>query len=114
MAGSCGAYPTPGYPDTPFLWRTLPQGRLAGQVNAMVMPGQTADGRTNVVVRLAPDGTVQDTILSFPLDPIFDISQGPGSMKARFFNSTATWTTAGNGLVAAGMTGEYRLSVYAL
>ena len=106
------SYPTPGYPDTPYLWRALPHGRLAGQVNAMVMPGQTADGRTNVVVRLAPDGTVQDTILSFPLDPILDISQGPGNMKARFFNSAATWTTAGNGLVASGMTGEYRLSVY--
>ncbi len=106
------SYPTPGYPDTPFLWRTLPQGRLAGQVNAMVMPGQTVDGRTNVVIRLAPDGVVEDTVLSFPLDPIFDLSQGPGSMKTRVFNSTAAWTTADNGLVAAGMTGEYRLSVY--
>lgn len=106
------SYPAPSFPNTPFLWRTLPEGQLAGQVNAMVMPGQTVDGRTNVVVRLAPDGAVQDTILAFPLDPILDISQGPGSIKTRVFNSTAVWTTADNGLVAAGMTGEYRLSVY--
>ncbi|MEZ4413652.1 MAG: hypothetical protein R2910_11760 [Gemmatimonadales bacterium] len=106
------SFSLPASPDTPFLWRTLPQGQLAGQVNAMVMPGQAAEGHINVVVRLAPDGVVQDTILSFPLDPILDISQGPTTMKTRVFNSTAAWTTADNGLVAAGMTGEYRLSVY--
>ncbi len=106
------SFPMPSFPATPFVWWALPDGRLAAQVNVMVMPGQTVDNRANVIVRISPDGTVLDTILALPLDPIFDISRGPASVKTRFFNSTATWTMSGTGLLAVGMTGEYRLSVY--
>jgi hypothetical protein len=106
------SFPIPTYPATPVRWETLQESRLAAQVNAMVMPGQTSENRTNIIVRVGPDGTIQDTILPLPLDPILDLSQGPASMKSRFFNSTAVWGTNGKGLLAVGMTGEYRLSVY--
>lgn len=96
---------------TPRRWGILPDGSLVLEVVALVTPGQTSRG-SNAILRLRDDGRTIDTLLTLPLDPVLDMSQGVANTKTVMFEPRTEWAIDFNGALIEGHTADYRLRVH--
>ena len=96
---------------TPRQWGILPDGTLLLEVIALVQPAETTRGR-NAILRLSDDGRRVDTLLSLPLDPVIDMSQGVANTKTVMFEPRTEWAVGPSGSLVEGHTADYRLRVH--
>lgn len=105
-----GHFPIPMADGLTVRWQVTPEGRLAQQVRSIAFPSQEDDTpRHDVVLLRGTDGTVHDTLLTFPPGEASRVSGGMPSF--RFFDAEPTWTVDTFGRVIHGLNVEYNLHV---
>lgn len=95
--------------EYPWGFRAAASGVVVEQIRQSTLPGEpTLENPTDFLVRLASDGTITDTLLTF--------SSGEGRpFRARiaFLAAEPRWDITGNSQIVLGVSDEYRLGIYA-
>ncbi len=94
----------------PMQFRASASGVIAEQVRPLsVLSGEPADGDTmDVLLHLASDGTVTDTIMKFPSGRAWTPGGG-----FRFFEAEPVWDLVGRSEIVLAAGGEFRIGIYA-
>jgi hypothetical protein len=93
----------------PMQFRASTQGAMAEQVRLFALPGQPAlENRLDVLLRLASDGTVTDTLMTFPSGS-FQALDGTG---ITFFAAEPVWDLTADGRIILAVSDEYRIRIY--
>jgi hypothetical protein len=92
----------------PITFKTTPSGVIAEQIRPAAVPGEPPpENPEDVLVLLASDGTVSDTLMTFPSGELI----GPAGV--RVFASEPTWDITDELQLIFGVTDDYRIGVYA-
>ena len=92
----------------PITFNTTPSGVIAEQIRPAAVPGEPTSGNPNdVLVLLATDGTVTDTLMTFAPGAMI----GPGGVRA--FAPEPSWDITDDLQLLFGGTDDYRISLYA-
>ena len=92
----------------PITFNTTPSGVIAEQIRPAAVPGEPTSGNPNdVLVLLATDGTVTDTLMTFAPGAMI----GPGGVRA--FAPEPTWDIGDELQLLFGATDDYSISLYA-
>ncbi len=96
----------------PILWIAGEGGEIYRQTRRMTMPGMPAveGGPTDLIARIAPDGTVAEELASFPSGETFSMG-ADGLPHFRFFSPEPVWTVTTDGRFVKGLNSEYSLHV---
>lgn len=102
-----GSFRMPLELGRPIVFEATPSGVIAGQIRPSAVPGERApETPMDVLVLLATDGTVTDTLLTFPSGEMI----GPGGVHV--FAPEPTWDLTDDLQLAFGVTDDYRISLY--
>ncbi|MGD8698712.1 MAG: 6-bladed beta-propeller [Gemmatimonadales bacterium] len=94
----------------PILFQGTDNGVMAQQVRQFALPGQPAIENPQDAIRiLAPDGTIQDTLLTFASGETFRLSGGAPQFK--FYSAEPAWDINDERLLFA-VNDDYRIGVY--
>jgi hypothetical protein len=94
----------------PIIFQGTEGGLMAQQVRQFALPGQPAIENPQDAIRtLAPDGTVQDTLLTFASGETFQLSGGAPQFK--FYSAEPAWDVTDDRLLFA-VNDDYRIDVY--
>jgi hypothetical protein len=85
-------------------------GVIAEQVRAISLPDRPARDTLDVIVALATDGTVIDTVMRFPAGS--GISIGAQGARRKVLAPEPAWTLSDDLELFFGVTSEYRISVF--
>lgn len=92
----------------PVAWQTAPHGMLAEQVRYLDLTGAAQQvGRLDVVVLLASDGRVTDTLISFP--PGEAIAFTGGMPEWTIYSPETGWSITDAGELLIGVSDRYRI-----
>ncbi|HSG82625.1 MAG TPA: hypothetical protein VLC48_10265 [Gemmatimonadota bacterium] len=93
----------------PMAWKASTTGIVAEQIRplSMLLPGEAVENPEDVILHVAIDGTVIDTLLEFPSGR----SLGPQGMT--LYATEPAWDLSDDGQLVFGAADEYRISVYA-
>lgn len=108
---SLGSFPLrleDGIPMSIVATRT---GVVAEQVRAISLPDAPAGDRQDVIVTLATDGSVIDTLMTFPPGASIDLSADRGPQR-KLFAAEPVWTLSDDLELFFGITDRYRISVF--
>lgn len=94
----------------PLAWYDTPSGRLVNQVRPLGLPGQPAADSLDLLLERGSDGSVIDTLLSFPSGGTFEFSGGVPEFE--FFSAEPVWALTTSGDLVFGYNNEYRLRMY--
>ena len=107
---SAGGFPIPMTEGHTVRWQMTPSGLLAQQIRSASLSGEEdEEPRDDVVLLRGTDGTIHDTLLTFPPGEIVRASDGMTSFK--FFDAEPTWTVDTHGRIIHGVNVEYNLQV---
>jgi hypothetical protein len=89
---------------------TTSSGRMAMRLRPFAATGaDVVENPMDAIVILSTDGTVADTLMTYPADQMF----GPGARaENRFFCPEIVWDLTGDLQVLFGVTDEYRIQTY--
>lgn len=104
-----GSFPVRHDEEVTVRWTMMPDGRLAQQVRAMVLPGQDVEPTGDILLLRDTDGTVHDTLLSLPIGESTQV--GGGMPSFRIFGSEPVWAVDSDGHIVHGVTVEYNFRV---
>ena len=94
----------------PIVFQGTERGVMAQQVRQFSLPGQPVIENPQDAIRtLAPDGTIQDTLLSFASGETFRLSGGAPQFK--FYSPEPAWDISDDRLLFA-VNDDYRFGVY--
>jgi hypothetical protein len=107
-----GSFPIDFQQGIPFGWTTAQDGALAEQLRPVSFTGRddAAVDRNDLVLLLDTDGTVTDTVISFPSGET--ISFTGGVPEWTIFTPETGWSITETGHVLLGTSDEYRLREY--
>ena len=86
-------------------------GVVAEQVRPLSLPDRPAPDSLDVIVTLATDGSVIDTLMTFPPGAGLDLSNERGPQRT-LFAAEPVWTLSDDMQLFFGITNEYRISVF--
>jgi hypothetical protein len=86
-------------------------GVVAEQVRPFSTPDQPSPDSLDVIVKLATDGSVIDTLMTFPPGKSIDLSNEQGPRRI-LFAAEPVWTLSDEMQLFFGVTNEYRISVF--
>lgn len=93
----------------PMGFRATASGAIVEQTRQFAMPNQPAiENPMDLLVRLASDGSVIDTVLTFPSGQMQTFDG-----RVHFFAAEPLWDLTENAQVVLGVSDEYRLGIYA-
>ena len=93
----------------PMAFKAAASGAMVEQIRLFALSGQPAiENPTDLIVRLASDGSVTDTLMTFPSGKsmVFD-------SQYHFFEAEPLWDLTDYSQIVLGVNDEYRLGVYA-
>ncbi len=92
----------------PMMFKTTPSGVIAEQLRPSAIPGRPAtEHPRDLIVLLATDGAVTDTLLTFPSGKLI------GASGVRVYGAEPAWALTDDLRLVFGVTDEYRISLYA-
>jgi hypothetical protein len=92
----------------PITFKATASGVIAGQIRLPALTGERAsENPTDVIALLATDGTVTDTLMTFPSGEMI----GPSGV--RVFAPEPAWDLTDDLQLAFGVTSDYRIGLYA-
>jgi hypothetical protein len=95
----------------PIIFQGTESGVVAQQVRPFSLPGQPEIESPHDAIRtMAPDGTIQDTLLSFPSGETFQLSGGAPRFK--FYSPEPAWALANDNTLIFAVNDDYRVGVY--
>jgi hypothetical protein len=108
---SLGSSPIDMQQGFPLLFQATASGVLVRQVRQAAFGGQPAiEDPHDVIVRFAADGTVLDTVLTFPSGGTLGTSGGPPRYEV--YSAEPAWDCSDELAVIYAVNDDYRLSVY--
>lgn len=111
QGASLGSFPLrleDGLPMSIVATRT---GVVAEQVRPLSLPDRPATDSMDVIVTLATDGSVLDTLMRFPPGASIDLSGARGPRRT-VFAAEPVWTLSDDRELFFGITSTYRISVF--
>jgi len=93
----------------PVLFQATTTGRVAEQMRPIDFTGTAAPDSMDVVLLLASDGSVEDTLFTFPSGRTFQVIGG--APEFNFYTPEMVWLLADNTDVLFGVNDEYRITV---
>jgi hypothetical protein len=107
-----GSFPIDFQQGIPFTWTTAPNGALAEQLRPVSFTGgdDAPVDQHDLVLLLDTDGTVMDTVITFPSGET--ISFTGGVPEWTIFTPETGWSITETGHVLLGTSDEYRLREY--
>lgn len=109
---SVGGFPIEFTEGRPELFRTTASGELAEQYEPRVSRGEAVAGvPTGGIVRLAMDGSIIDTLLTFPSTTPRG-TDGQPIRGAKYYVPEMAWDLADDLDLVCGRTDQYRIAVY--
>jgi hypothetical protein len=94
----------------PIVFQGTDNGMMAQQVRQFALPGQpTIENPQDAIRTLAPDGSIQDTLLTFASGETFRLSGGAPQFK--FYSPEPAWDISDDRLLFA-VNDDYRIGVY--
>jgi hypothetical protein len=88
-------------------------GVVAAQVRSFSLPDLPARDSLDVIVTLATDGSVIDTLMRFPPGASIDLSSARGPRRT-VFAAEPVWTLSDDLELFFGITNQYRISVFSI
>lgn len=107
---SLDSYPIDLRAGLPLRWQATAGGLIATQVRPFALPGQPAPDTMDAIVVRASDGSVLDTLKTFPSGRSFSFAGGMPEIT--FFSPEAVWALADDGRLFFGLSHDYRIEVY--
>lgn len=104
-----GSHPLPMTEGIAARWMETPDQDLVQQAVIMQMPGQPDVEPKNLLLRRAPSGAVEDTLMELPVGRTFDFAGGQPSIT--LFEAEPMWAVGPDGRLYFGVNSEYRLQV---
>lgn len=109
---SLGSFPMSFEQGIPMLFRATESGTVAQQVRPMAFPGQPEIENPQDAIRiLASDGTIKDTLLSFPSGETFRLSGG--APEFNFYSPEPAWDVVDENTLFFAVNDDYRIGRYA-
>lgn len=108
---SVGSFPFPFEMGLALLFRPVPSGMIAAWLRPTNLPGRPAPDRIDRIVAVSSDGTVADTLLTFPSGGTF--SQGGASFELVIHAAEPAWVITDDSKLVFGMNDRDRLEIYA-
>jgi hypothetical protein len=95
----------------PFIWRSTAAGLVAVQVRPIPLAASTPAEAMDAIVRVAPSGTMRDTLFTFPSGGSLRLAgQAP---EIRLYSPEPAWALGADGRLYHGVNSEYRIGMYA-
>jgi hypothetical protein len=93
----------------PMGFKATASGAIVEQIRQFAMPNQPAiENPMDLLVRLASDGSVIDTVLTFPSGQMQTFDG-----RVHFFAAEPVWDLTENAQIVLGVSDEYRIGIYA-
>jgi hypothetical protein len=108
---SLGSFPLRIENGIPMSIVATRSGVVAEQVRPFSRPDQPARDSLDVIVTLATDGSVIDTLMTFPPGASIDLSSAQGPRRT-IFAAEPVWTLSDELELFFGITNRYRISVF--
>ena len=104
-----GSFPIALAGGIPMEWRIRPDGMLLVEVRTLPATRATPGNERILVLALAPDGEIRDTVIEMPVGEAMRIENGQPRMTV--FAPEPMWAPLADGRLAVGRSSEYRLEV---
>ncbi len=97
----------------PFFWSVSGNRVVHKQLRRMSLPGLPAveGGPRDMILALAPDGTVADTLAILAAGQTFEMGEN-GLPRIRLFAPETVWTVTSDGQLVTGFNSEYSMNVW--
>lgn len=109
---SLGSFPLRFEQGIPMAINATRTGVIVEQLRPLSRPDRPAPDTLDVIVTLGTDGSVLDTITTFPSGGALDLSNEDGPRRT-LFAPEPVWTLADDMRLFQGITSDYRIKVYA-
>jgi hypothetical protein len=90
-------------------WAVTPGYELLQQVRRIPMPGMDLGSGPDLILRRASDGTIMDTVMTFPTGKSVEFSGGMPKMT--IFAPEPWWALAADGRIVFAVSSDYRIEV---
>lgn len=109
---SLGSFRLPLEKGLPMQFRATPSGILTQQLRPFALPGQPTPEMIDAIVAINPDGTVIDTLKTFPSGETFKL--GGAAPEINIYSPEPVWELTDDMKLLFGVNDHYGIGVYSL